>query len=74
MVYFCNRRMLTKYTLVNMPEGGVRHPVGNLGLISIDDNLTDAMADEAIEAGLGYYFKKKESVVSGPKADGKDAK
>lgn len=74
MVYFCNRRMLTKYTLVNVPEGGVRHPIPNLGLVAIDNAMTDAVADVCIEAGLGYYFKKKESVVSGPKADGKDAK
>lgn len=49
--------MLKKYELTNVPEGGVRHPVGNLGLVEINDQLTDEQADALIDAGLDHYFK-----------------
>lgn len=52
--------MLTKYDLVNVPEGGVRHSVGNWGLLAINEQLTDDQADACIKAGLGHYFKAKD--------------
>lgn len=52
--------MLKKFELVNVPEGGVRHPVGHMGLVEINDQLTDEQAEMLIKAGLGHYFKPVE--------------
>ncbi len=49
--------MLTKFKLVNVPQGGVRHSVGNLGLVNIDETLTDSLAEKLIQAGLQHYFE-----------------
>ncbi|MVM39462.1 hypothetical protein GO730_20860 [Spirosoma sp. HMF3257] len=58
--------MLTKYDLVNVPEGGVDHLVESRRY-SINDQLTDQDAEVLINAGLGHYFKLKPT-----KADEKD--
>jgi hypothetical protein len=49
--------MLTKFKLVNVPQGGVRHSVGSLGLVNIDETLTDSLAEKLIQAGLKHYFE-----------------
>ncbi|WP_171062925.1 hypothetical protein [Larkinella sp. C7] len=52
--------MLTKYELVNVPDGGVDHLISGRR-VSITPNLTDEEADELIAVGLPYFQPKTPS-------------
>ena len=66
--------MLKNFNFVNVPEGGVRHIVGDLGMVSIDDTLTDQIVEILIENGLDQYFEKKNEPAKPTAIAVKDAK
>jgi hypothetical protein len=46
---------LQKYKFVGADKKGLRHHLGNLGLVVLNGNVTDEIAEAAIKAGLPYY-------------------
>ncbi|RCR69424.1 hypothetical protein [Larkinella punicea] len=46
--------MLTKYTLIHVPSGGVDHLLNGVR-VRIDHRLTDEQADQLRAAGLPYF-------------------
>lgn len=55
--------MLTKYELVNVPDGGVDHFISGQR-VRINQNLTDEQAEQLITAGLPY-FQPKTTITDG---------
>jgi hypothetical protein len=48
--------MLTKYKLINIPEGGVIHTLPGRRRVRITPNMSDSQADELISLGVTQYF------------------
>jgi hypothetical protein len=54
---------MKKYELIkeSIPEGGIAHPIANLGTVTISDQLSDEIIDKMPEELQSKYFKKKAS-------------
>jgi hypothetical protein len=48
--------MLTKYKLINIPEGGVIHTLPGRRRVRITPKMSDSQADELISLGVTQYF------------------
>ncbi|WP_428657647.1 hypothetical protein [Runella sp.] len=54
--------MAEKYT-VTVPEGGARHALPGMGLISIREDMPDHLIEVFIENGVTQYFEEKADTV-----------
>jgi hypothetical protein len=67
--------MSSKYSLQNIPQGGVAHILPGVGLYNIDENLSDEIIEKFIKLGLTQYFvesqKSIKTTILNPPEDGK---
>ncbi len=51
---------LTKYDLINLPEGGVSKYLSGVGLIPLnEESLTDGLVERFLDAGMSKYFVER---------------